>query len=93
MMAPGRLVQRTTDGEVATAGVPLIVTAVILSAGSGATGTVDLKTGGSSGTTLLSLTAPQATTVAVPFPAGIVFPQGCYCALTGSGASVSVAYE
>lgn len=93
MMAPGALVQRTTDGEIATAGLPLIVTAIILTAGSGATGTVALKTGGSGGTTLLSLSALQGTTVVVPFPAGVTFPQGCYCDLTGADASVSVAYE
>lgn len=86
------LKQVTADGEVATAGVGLVVYALTLTAGSDAA-TAVFKSGGASGTTLLTLKAAANATVHAQFPGGAAFPAGCYVDVTGTGPLVSVAYS
>lgn len=83
-------VRRTTDGLVKTG--PGIIRSVILTAGSGATGTIDIYDETSaSGDVILSLSAVQATSV-VAAPLNVAFGVGCYIDITGAGASCTVMY-
>lgn len=91
MGSPATLAQRTSNGEIATASTPYQVYAVVLTGGSDAA-TVTLKTGGSGGTTLLTLAAAAGVSVPMQFPNGVTFHRGIYATLTGTGPSVSVAY-
>lgn len=91
MSGPVALLQRTTSGEVGTAGVPRTVFTVVFAGGSDAA-TLNLKSGGTSGTIKLTLAAAAGVSHVVHFPGGVMFDKGCWCALTGTGATVSVAY-
>jgi hypothetical protein len=91
-MGPARLVQRTTDGELASAGTPYIVYAATLAAGSD-TATLELRDGGASGTVLLTLRAPANTTATAQFPCGVVFSSGVYVDLSGTGPAAAVAFS
>lgn len=92
MHGPFALTQLSSDGEVATAGQPRTVYAVTLTAGSDAA-TAALKSGGASGTTLLTLKAAANASVHAALPGGVVFPAGCYVDLSGTGPVCSVAYS
>lgn len=91
MAGPGALTERTTTGELATAGVPVVVTAVVLTAGADAASVV-LRDGGAGGTVRLTLKAAANSSVPVIFPSGVVFGSGVHVTLTGTSPTVSVAY-
>lgn len=90
-MGPAALIHTDATGVLATGG--RTVTAVTLAGGAAAAATAVLRTGGASGTVLLTLVAPQGTTAHAPFPAGVSFHNGIHVTLTGAGAAVAVAYE
>lgn len=91
-MGPATLIELSASGEIATAGKPRTVYAVSLTAGSDAA-TVTLKSGGSGGTTLLTLKAAANSSVAVEYGCGVAFPVGCYLTFTGTAPVASVAYS
>lgn len=91
MAGPLTLVERTTDGEMASAAQVMIVYAFTLTAGSDAA-TAVFKNGGSSGTARLTLKAPAGETVVAPMPGGVMFEKGVYVDLTGTSPAASVAY-
>ena len=60
-----------------------VVTLLTLTAGVDAA-TAIVRTGGASGTVLCNISAPIGTTVAVPFPAGMLYTDGIHVTLTGT---------
>lgn len=89
MGGPANIGYATATGDITTQ--MSFVRSVVLTAGSGATGTVVVKAGGSSGTTLLALSAVQATSISADL-CGAAFEGGVHVTLSGAGASVSVVY-
>ena len=65
---------------------------VLTAAGDTATVILYDNTAGS-GTVLLKLSAVTNTSVAVTFPAPVVFGTGCYAAATGTTPSITVAFS
>jgi len=81
----------TSDSAVKSG--PGMLIAVALTAGDGAAGTLILYDNtADSGTVLVSLKAPQATTVTWTPPTGYVFSKGCYADIGGEGAAATVVY-
>lgn len=92
MDGPAAIKQLTADGEVGVAGAPRTLFTVVLTAGADAA-TVDLKTGGATGTVLLTVKAAAAGTTFVDFDDGVVFGSGIYVDFTaGTSPVASVAY-
>jgi hypothetical protein len=84
--------QLTASGEVGTAGRPIRIFSVVALSGASA-GSSTFKTGGSGGTTWLTLTCPTVSASNVwYFEEGIRFPSGCYWTKDSNTTNVVVTY-
>ena len=70
---------------------PGAITTVLLTSGSDAATVILYDNTTGSGTVICALAVPAAnTTVSASFPFPAVFAMGCYAAITGTGASVTI---
>lgn len=81
----------TSNGQVKT-GPGAVYALIVAAGGADATGTLYDNTAGS-GTKLAKLSASQGDSQVVHIDDGVVFVQGCYAAMTGSGVTVTVVYR
>lgn len=79
----------TATGDIVTSTAPL--RSVVLTGGSDAA-TAVVKAGGSGGTTILTVKAATATTVAVPLNADVICSGGIHVTLTGTAPAFTAVY-